>query len=78
MELNKWRIIHSYQHIVDDGNALPLFCPDEGGVLISLLDTEDDTNEDPVLWCPACDKKIRPGLEFWDQITAVVKEHYDI
>lgn len=78
MELNKWRIIHSYQNIVDDGNARPLRCPDDDAVLVSTMDIHDRSNPDPVLWCGACDKRIRPGLDVWDQITAVVKEHYDI
>jgi hypothetical protein len=76
--MNKWILIHTYQNLAEDGKASPLKCPDCDGPLISMIDSVDTKNEDPVLWCPSCDHRSKPGLDFWDQVTAVVKEHHDI
>lgn len=76
--MNKWIMIHTYNNLSDDGKAAPIVCPDCSGPLIPMIDTVDNSNDDPVLWCPSCDSRTRPGIAFWDQVRAVVKEHHDI
>ncbi|AXG66137.1 hypothetical protein SEA_ANNADREAMY_13 [Streptomyces phage Annadreamy] len=67
----EWSIFHEYRHLADSGKVKHLQCPDCTGHLITRLGTEDE----PVLWCPSCDTRIQPGLDLYDQIRAVVKEH---
>lgn len=76
--INKWILIHTYNNLVDDDKARPIVCPDDQQLLIPVIDTVRDDNDDPVLWCPACNARHRPGIDVWDQIEAVVKEHHDI
>lgn len=72
--MNKWKMIHSYQRIVEANLAEPVACPDDGQTLVSLIDTVDDTNEDPVMWCPVCDSRYHLGIDAWDQIEATVRD----
>ena len=76
-ELNKWHLIHSYQRVVEAGLAEPVVCPDDGQTLISMIDTVDPKNEDPVMWCPACDSRYHLGIGAWDQIDASVRDHWN-
>lgn len=75
--INKFVLVHSYNKLVDDDKAKPLVCPDDQQELVSMIDADGNT-DDPVMWCPLCDTKYRFGLDTWNQIEAVVKEHYDI
>jgi len=70
--LMEWSIFHNYRRLAQDGKAKPLTCPDCDNQLF----TQADENNDPILWCIACDTKILPGLDMYDQIKAVVREHY--
>lgn len=71
--LNRWQIIHTYNNLVDDGKAEPLRCPDENGLLIPMIDSEG-LIDDPVLWCHTGNTIMKPGIDFWDQIGAVVRD----
>lgn len=75
--MNKWILIHTYNNLVEDGKANALRCDDDNQLLIPMIDADEDS-DDPVLWCPSCDTIRRPGINVWDQISAVVKEHHDI
>ena len=67
-----WITYHRYRHLVEQGKAKPLLCPDCDTELI----TQPDDNADPILWCHQCDHVIKPGLDVYHQIRAVVNEHY--
>jgi hypothetical protein len=76
--MNKFILVHTYQTLVDEDKARPLVCPDDQQELVATIDTVNDDNEDPVMWCVLCDSKYDFGTDTWDQIRAVVSEHYDI
>lgn len=64
------RYFHKYNKLVRRGLTKPLThrCGEE----YTLRATEDG---DPVLQCLNCQSLIQPGLNIYDQIRAVVKEH---
>lgn len=70
--MNKWYYIHNYRRLAQEGKVQPLSCPDDGTPLTSRIDVDDE----PRLQCLTCFKIIRPGLDMWQQIKAVVDEHY--
>lgn len=76
--MNKWILIHTYQKLSDEGKVGRVECPDCFGPVASMIDAVDTTNEDPILWCPACDSRSKPGIAFWDQIEAAVRDHYEL
>jgi len=65
-------------NLVDEDKARPLVCPDDQQELVSMIDSKNPANEDPVFWCPVCDSRYDLGINTWDQILAIVKEHHDI
>lgn len=67
----EWSIFHEYRHLSAQGKVKPLTCPDCDNDLITVL----SDNDEPALWCFFCDTLIRPGLDVYDQIRAVVREH---
>lgn len=75
--MNKWRLIHSYSRIAKEGLVEDIVCPDDKTTLISLIDTVNTDNEDPVMWCPYCNSRYHLGLNAWDQISAAVEEHWN-
>jgi hypothetical protein len=72
--MTEWQILHTYNNLAAEGKAKPLTCPDDGMKLVPKIGYDDL----PVLYCFVCDGVIHPGKDFWDQLTNVVKEHYDI
>jgi len=69
--MNKWEYVHAYRNLAEEGKVRFLSCPDCNENLISRIDED----EEPMFWCPICDTTIRPGLDMYDQIRAVVNEH---
>ena len=67
----EWSIFHSYRRLAEEGKVKLIQCPDCQGNLTTRLGEDDN----PLLWCSKCDVKIRPGLDIYDQIKAVVREH---
>ncbi|AXH68731.1 hypothetical protein SEA_COMRADE_13 [Streptomyces phage Comrade] len=67
----EWSIFHNYRHLADEGKVKHLQCPDCGHNLTTRLGQDDE----PTLWCAICDSTIRPGLDLYDRIRAVVSEH---
>lgn len=67
-----FQTFHKYNRLVRRGMVKPLTCPvcDEKYI---LRVSEDD---DPVLQCLACNSLTQPGLNMWDKVRAVVKEHF--
>jgi hypothetical protein len=77
--MNNWKLIHTYNILVADGKAKALLCPDSQDKLIVIIDPLVDLNVNepvPALRCFGCDTILRPGLDLWQQIRAVVAEHY--
>jgi hypothetical protein len=68
--MNYWRLIHNYRRLVTEERAAPLLCPDCKERLGVRLGKDDD----PMLYCAACDSKFYIGADVWDQIRAVVSE----
>lgn len=68
----EWSVFHNYRHLVDDGKAKSLKCPNCDGILV----TQPDIDADPLLWCILCDVRFHPGLDLYSQIRAVVMEHH--
>jgi len=68
----EWKYFHRYNDLAHEGRVKFLSCPDCSTNLVSQM----DNNADPVLWCCVCDVIIRPGLDLYDQIRAVVREHH--
>lgn len=73
--MNRWKLYHTYNLLVESGDAAEILCPDCLLPVFSIIDVET-SDPTPALYCPACDSVLRPGLYFWDQIKAVVAEHY--
>lgn len=74
--MNQFKVIHTYNSLVDVNKAAPLLCPDDHVAMYVIADL---TNKEPVpaLKCSVCDAHIVPGLDLWKQIENVVLEHYD-
>lgn len=75
-ETNKWKLIHSYRNLVERGDAPAIRCPNCTNNLISVIDPDVDEPV-PALWCPFCDKTVKPGVGLWDQISAAVRDADD-
>lgn len=67
----EWYYFHAYNHLASEGKVKPLSCPNCDTKLATVL----GDNDEPALWCRICDTLIKPGLDVYDQIRAVVKEH---
>lgn len=76
--MNKWILIHSYQKLAEEGKVGRVECPDCFGPVVSMIDAVDTNNDDPVLWCPSCDSRSKPGIAFWDQVEATVRDYYEL
>lgn len=70
--MTNWELFHRYRHLVEDGKALPLLCPDDETPLVTRIGHDDE----PVLWCYDCLATIKPGLDLVQRVRAVVTEHY--
>jgi hypothetical protein len=68
----QWSIFHNYRRLVIEGKAKPIECPDCSFVLV----TQPDQDANPVLWCIRCDVRLIPGIDLYDQMKAIVGEHY--
>lgn len=67
------RNFHLYNRLVARGFVKPLTC-DHCDNPYTLRATE--TNE-PVLQCNWCNSLVQPGLNLYNRVVAVVKEHFD-
>ena len=68
---NQWPIYHAYNKLARRGKVDPLtchLCRTEVQVRIG----EDDQ---PVFWCPDCQKLIKPGLNTYEAIKNAVNHH---
>lgn len=70
--MTNWELFHRYRHLVEEGKAKALECPNCPGILITRLGDDDE----PALWCNSCLCTLKPGLNVIQQIRAVVTEHY--
>jgi len=70
--MNKWLLLHRYEHLTRLGQARSFLCPECENRLKFLPDAQDE----PVLWCPYDDNGYTPGLQFWGDVYAVVTEFY--
>lgn len=66
-----FQTFHKYNRLVRRGLVKPLTCP--------VCETEYvlrvSEHDDPVLQCFPCDSLTQPGLNLWNNVQAVVKEH---
>ncbi len=69
---NYWAIIHRYNLLVNEQKARPLACPDCGNEFVTMLGNDDGI----ILYCAFDDVRTQPGLTFFDDLKAVVGEHY--
>lgn len=72
MNLTNWELFHRYRRLCEEGKAKGIECPDCESALVTKLGKDDE----PALWCYACDSTIQPGLNVIQQLRAVVNEHY--
>lgn len=70
--MNKWTLLHRYQHLTRLGLARAFLCP-ECEHEVKFL---PDNNDEPVLWCPWDDNAFVPGAMFWGDVNSVVTEYY--
>lgn len=63
---------HRYRRLVRRGLAKPLECPDCKEEY-TLRTTEDG---EPVLQCFYCGALVQPGLRLYNEVEAIVKEHF--
>lgn len=70
--MTNWEVFHRYRHLVEEGKAKGIECPNCETVMITRLGKDDE----PALWCHGCDSTIQPGLNVIQQLRAVVNEHY--
>jgi hypothetical protein len=71
--MDKWKILNQHRSLVNEGKALPVPCPDCKNPVVFMIDKDDD----PMMWCPwGDDITLRPGLQFWDDMQSIIKEHY--
>jgi hypothetical protein len=74
MAQSKWQLIFAYQRLVNAGEAKGILCPNcNDNDLVSVIDP-DNSEPVPALWCYYCDKTVKPGIAFWDQISAAVND----
>jgi RNase P subunit RPR2 len=70
----QWMLWHRYRLLVKEEKVRAISCPDCDTALITRVKgTVDDT---PHLWCHICDTFLRPGLDVYSRVRAVVTEHY--
>lgn len=67
-------IFHLYNRLVRRNMAKPLTCHTCDNAY-ALRATEDG---EPVLQCFGCNSMLQPGLDMYDDIVSVVKEHFDV
>lgn len=70
--MTNWELFHRYRRLVEDGKAKSLDCPTCESEVVVRLGKDDE----PALWCYACNSYLQPGLNLIQQIRAVVTEHY--
>lgn len=77
MAINQWKLLHTYNALAEQNVASPLVCPDCNNGVVPIIDAKSDEPV-PALYCLTCDAVSRPGLDFWDQIKAVVLRFYPL
>ena len=66
------RNFHLYNRLVERGHVKALVCP-HCDHAYTLRATED---AEPVLQCFWCNSLVQPGLNLYNDVVAVVKEHF--
>lgn len=70
----RWRYVNAYRKLVEDGKAVGFRCHScHKPAVVKMKSIED---EELVVWCPDCGTTIKPNGAWWDELVAVVKEHY--
>lgn len=72
-QIEQWNFVKRFRNILADGNAAQIACPNCGNDLIFMA---EDVTDNPVLYCYMEGSTLKPGLNVWNQINAVVSEHY--
>lgn len=67
-----FKVFHRYRRLARRGIVEPLCCPDCQAEFVLRI-TEDD---EPALQCFACATVVHPGGRLYNDIEAVVKEHF--
>lgn len=67
-----FQTFHQYNKLVRRGYVKPLACPICETEYVLRVSVDDD----PVLQCFSCNTLTQPGIRLWDQVRAVVKEHF--
>ena len=68
-----WQIWHKHRHLVNSDKANPLLCPDCQTNLVTRIYLDDYS---PWLYCCTCDSFKKPGLNLYNNVKAIVQEHY--
>jgi hypothetical protein len=76
MDINKWKLLHTYYSLAEHGPLKPIVCPDCDQIVVPIIDADSD-EPIPALFCLYCDVITRPGLDFWDQVSQMVFEYYE-
>ena len=63
---------HRYNRLVRQNKVKPLTCT--CGTAYTMRATED---AEPVLQCFMCNSLVQPGLKMYNDVQAVVKEHFE-
>lgn len=72
--MDKWTVWHRFNSLIKADKVNPIKCPDcDIRMITRVKGTIDD---EPYLWCYQCDTFIKPGLDVYDRVRAVVSEHY--
>lgn len=70
--MDKWTAVKRFRTLVAEQKVAPITCPDCKKEYVWLIDPDDE----PILYCATDDMTAYPGIIFWQEMTAVVKEHY--
>jgi len=67
-----FQVFHKYNRLVRRGMVKPLACQHCGTEYVLTIGDEDK----PALRCFGCSVVVYPGLRMYEDIVAVVKEHF--
>lgn len=72
MTFTNWELVHKYNRLVRREIAEPIRCPDCQSEYVSRLGPEDE----PVLHCILCDRRLIIGQRVYDKMRAVVTQYF--
>lgn len=70
--MDKWTLVRRFNRLAVAGLVAPICCPDCKREVVFLIGEGDD----PIMYCTWDGGTFLPGLQFWSDMRAVVKEHY--